>query len=446
MIYMSAKPKQTKGASYYKNPYDQGKKFDAAMIKESKDKFFRTFHRTKSKAYMTTFDDVQFVSVLKFCLNNIVAGDPATTFDLIIDKAWEQGAQTGNIKDLDSTQETAFGDWIANWLIIAWDVASQAVLRPFLAGVTESSTTTSTDATIAIWAQSDWDAFINSLERLECPDFVYRFIKPFMYVIRLTETYERAGIEIPPSYLLLTQYTHNFADLSAHREVAKGVSGNAMVHCKKFGIPFSKFSLSKLSAIELSKNEMWNNQDLLAFFGMFHVWVYDNTPTNKHMSQNNNTVYTGANLTTDFTNVSYPFIDGQPMSIIHALYPCFGRTIVNNARGEILGQLIHLPETNEYECNIRMMKLLGTAWVNGSIENGVASDAYRILCLIAGYYSSDATGALYWTGTKVTGNQATSMLKWIWYQVKPDIMFGTGVSYQEQYDSIDHAFRYMIYG
>ena len=441
---ITASKLKAKGEQYYKRPYDAGKKFDAAMLAASQEKFFRKFHRTKSKAYMTTYDDVQFLSVLNFQLSAIDSGDPATTFNLIMDKAWEQGAQTGNIKDLVSDQETALVEWMRQWLIIAWDIAAQKMLRPFLPAVTESSATTTSSSALVIWTQSDWDNFLVSLERLNCPDFVYRFIKPFLYVIRLTETYEKAGLVIPPSYLVLIQHIHHLADLSVHRELAKAQSGQAMTHCRKFGIPFSKFSHSKLEATELSKDELWNNQDLLAFFSIFPVVLYDNTPTTKYLWQNNNTIYTSTNKTTDYTNTVYPFIEGQPMSIIHALYPCFGHSIVNNERAEIFAP--PAVNGNEYETGIRMMKLLGTTWDYGLVTTGSVDDAYRILILFAGFYSSDATGALYWTGTKVTANQPMNFTRTIWFQVKPDIMVGTNVSYDEQLDAVDHAFKYMIYG
>ena len=441
---VSGKKRSTKGEQYFKNPYGSGKKFDAQAISDARSKFFRNFHRTKTKAYMTTFDDVQYLSILKCHLNNIAAGDPKTTFDLIIDKAWEQGAQTGNIKDLGTTGEPAFKLWIANWLIIAWDIAAQMILRPFLPAFTESSTTGTATNTLAIWTQSDWDNFVLSLEKLDCPDFVYRFMKPFLYVIRLTETYERAGIVIPPSYLVLIEHMYAMADLAAKRETAKGQAGEAMIHCKKFGIPFSKFSSAKLQAIELSKDELWNNQDLLAFFTIYPLRIYDNTPVVKTVWQSNNTIYTGANKTTDFTNTVYAFIEGQDMSILHALFPCFGATIVNNERGEIIGGTD--PGATEYECNIRMMKLLGTTWDYGMFTTGSVDDAYRITALFAAFYSSDATGALYWMGTKVTANQPNNFARFLWFQVKPNIMIGTAVSYEEQLDSVDHAFRYMIYG
>lgn len=429
---------------YYKNPYDAGKKFDAAMTADARSKFFRNFHRTKSKAYMTSFDDVHYLAVNKCTITDWVAGDPATTIDLIIDKAWEQGCQTGNIKDVNATQESEFSDWVVNWTIIAWDIAAQLMLRPFLPAVTESSTTVTAANALAIWTQSDWDNFVASLERLDCPDFVYRFMQPFLYVIRMTDAYEKAGLVIPPSYFVLIEHIHTLATLSAHREVAKGVSGGAMVHCKKFGIPFSKFSSAKLNATELSKNEIFSNQDLLAYFAIFPIVLYDNTPASKFMWQSNNTIYTGADKVADFTNVVYPFIDGQPMSILHALYPIFGHTIVNNERAELIKG--HSVNAVEYEVGIRLMKLLGTTWDYGMITTGSVDDAYRYLSLFAGFYSSDATGALYWTGTKVTANQPNNFTRHLWFQFNPNIMVGTGVSYNEQLDSVDHAFRYMIYG
>ena len=441
----TVKPRPGKGYKYFKNPHGAGKKFDAEAAKAAKSKFFRNFNRTKSKAYMTSYDDVHFLAVNKFKIADILGGaDPETTFDLILNLAWEQGCQTGNIKDLDGTQEAAFTEWVKNWTVIAWDIAAQKALRPFLAAIVESSTTTTTVAALAIWTQSDWDNFIISLEKLDCPDFIYRFMKPFLYIIRMTEEYERAGVQIPPSYFLLFEHVHNMADLAAHRDAAKAIAGHSMVHCKKFGIPFSKFSAEKLSCTEVSKMEMWNNQDLLAYFSRLGVSFYDNTPTVKTLGPSNMSIYTGTNKTTDFTNAVYPFIEGQPMSLIHALYPCFGSTIANNERGEIFSFVA--PQTNEYEVNIRLMKLLGTTWDFGVIETGAVDDAYRYLTLFMAFNSSDATGAMYWTGTKVTANQPPNYSRSIWFQVNPKIMVGTSVSYSEQIDSVDNAFKYMIYG
>jgi hypothetical protein len=393
---------------------------------------------------MSSYDDVHYLAVMKFKLATITAGDPQTAFNNLIDQAWEIAAKTGNIKDLDATQEANFKTWLQNWARIAWDIAAQSMLRPFLAAVTESSTTTTTAGALAIWKQSDWDAFVSSLEKLDCPDFIYRFLDPFLWYLKLTEPYEKAGLEIPPSYFLPIMHVGDLEDMETLREAAKGVSSNAMIHCKKFGIPFSKFSSSKLKAAEIKKSSMWTNLKCLAYFNLVYLKYYDDGSsgiiTSKHVS-----CLTGANVTTDYTNIVYAFFDGQAPGLLHAMFPLFG---TYNADFNDIGGIFETynPNTNEYEFSIFLMKLLGTSWDFATIDVSEADSSMHLLKLFASFYSSAANYGIGWTGTAVTADQLTDFNDWIWFDVVDNLMIGDSVSYGEIHDSAMNAIKYCLYG
>ena len=393
-----------KGNLYYRNPKENGDAFQKSERSASKARWFRNFNRTKSSPYMTSMSDVHYIAVHKAVIGLVEqVGDPQTAFNTLMDIAWEIAAKTGNIKDLDATQEANFKTWVQNWVRIAWEVGAQMILRPFLAAVTESSVTSTSATALTIWVQSDWDNYLASIERLDCPDFVYRFMEPFLFYIKMSEPYEKAGLEIPPSYFIPICYRGDLEDNQTLREAAKAVSGNAMIHCRKFGIPFSKFSADKLKSREVLRENMWHDQTLVAYFNFQILKYYDDGDNGAvifdQMSSTLN--LTGANLTDDYTNIKYAFIDGEPLSMMHALYPLFGRAYhaTNNPYGEIISSWI--TDTNEYEFNIHLMKILGTTWDKASIEAAdTAGISKQILRMFASFFGGGTTEfGVYFQGT-----------------------------------------------
>lgn len=433
------------GGQFYKDPAKEGSNFQATQRKKAsaRSRFFRNFHRTKQKAYMTTYNDTQFVSVNLLSLSLITGGDPQTAFDGLIDVAWMAGAKTGNIKDLVAGQESAYKAWMERWTIIAWELAAQLMLRPLVSAMTESSTTATTNATIAIWKQSDWDQYIASISKLDCPEFVYRFLKPFLFYVRMTESYDKAGITIPPSYFIPICYRYALATLETAREAVKANSSEAMLHCMKFGIPFSKFSIDKLKAEEVSRSDVYNNQDRIAFFSIapyYYTWKTGPTPTLMEQGA----ILTGANLTTDFTNIHYIFDDGQDMSILHAFYQFFGATynVTNCKYGEII--LPIATAATEYHTSILHMANLGTAWTVGLMSGHVVR---HVMKLFASYWNGDANKGMQWNGAEVTAAQTTDVVHWEAFDENKNLCYDTGnVKGTEAHDSCENAAKFLIYG
>lgn len=437
--------KQSK-TGYYDDPVKAGINYGSELSKQSRSnsKYFRNFFRTKGKAYMTTVDDTQHLFISLTVLSNLTAGDPATAILKYIDEAWELGAKTGNIKDVDDDQETAFKSWVRYWLVIAWEIAAQAMLRPFLGAVTESSTTATTESTVAIWKTSDWESFISSLERLECPDFIYNFMKPFLWYVRMTDKYDKAKITIPPSYFIPIAYQYAMATCESRREATKAVMADAMTHCRKFGIPFSKFSLDKLKAKEVARKDVYFDQDIIAYLGFapyYYTWKTGPTPTRRGQSAS----LTGANLTTDFTNILYMFDDTKDMSILHALYPLFGTVYEadNNPYGEIITMLSS--GAAEYTVNMLHMKILGTSWTQG-LMSGLES--IHILKMFVSFWTGDTDFGLCWRGDEITSAILyLGAYQWPGFDENPHMCIGNGaVKGEEAIDAAKFAAKCMIYG
>ena len=430
------------GGTIYSDPKGRGDKHQAEQRTKAKkgSKFFRNFWRTKTKAYMLTYDDTQHLTIMLNVLNNLSAGDPQTAINTLLDGAWQLGAKTGNMKEVNTTELSNFKVWVAEWLTIAWDVMAQFCLRPFLAGITESSTTATAVDNIAIWATSDWENFIAMLEKYDCPDFVYRFLKPFQYYIEMTPAYTQAELPIPPSYLLLNAHTHALSTLQAHFTTVKGAMGYAQTHCQKYGIPFSKFSLDKLKCVEVKRKDVFNNQDLIALFNILPMRYTDDTPTES--SDFHAAILTGANLISDFENIDYVFDDTQDMSIVHAMFPLFGVTynVTNNMYGEILSYMQSGPA--EYDMNFLHMKLLGTAWTQGDINSvGYAAE------MLLSYYRVDAERNLAYTGTKMTADKTYGLTRWLAYRENPNLCHDSGhVRGAEALNQALMAGKYMLYG
>ena len=443
---MTRKTGGPKGSNYYQDPKAAGDKYEkeSYLKSKAKAKFFRNFWRTKTKAYMTSTVDPQQLNLL---LNHIgliyTAGDPLTAFNTLID-AWKIGAKTGNIKEIDATELADWKIWMQYWTYIAWEVSAQALLRPFAAGMVEESGISSTTATVHIWTQSDWDAFIASLERLECPDFIYRFMKPWLYYIRLTDGYMKAELPVPPSYLLLIAHECTLAEMQAKRDAVKAKMGTAQTHCQKYGIPFSKFSVDKLKCTEIARVDVFKNQDLIALFGMMPLGYTEKTgPATVRMTQSAS--LTGANLTTDYSLIQYVFDDSQEMSIMHALYPLFGTVyhVDNNPYGEIFYGGVS-SATVEYRTSIIHMKVLGTAWTMGLLSGGVV----RHICdLFLAYWNRSADFGINWSGTEVTTSQGFDTIDWCAFRENMKLCIDTGhVLGEEALDSAFYAAKYMIYG
>jgi hypothetical protein len=439
------KPIQTGGrgtkAKFYKQPRESGEQYQKAARTAAATKHFRNFNRTRQHGVMNTYDDIHFLTVFSLHPNNVLAGDAKTALDAYLDVIWELGATSGNMKELGTTGEPAFKVWIGNWLLLAWELAAQQMLRPFLEGVTESSITDTSTTALAIFNQADWDAFVASCERIDCPDFVINFIKLFCWYIRMTDTYDKAGVTIPPSYFLPIEHQYQLSGVQAYRNTIKGQLSEATLHCKKFGIPFSKFSIDKLKPREVGKGEMWKDQDIVSFFG--HV-PYNYKGSGAAAQTFPTQSYTGANLVADYTNAKFPQINGSPPSIFDAIIGQMWGTYhaTNNPYGGLFYN--SAPVAAEYNLGMRHMKLLGTSWTAATMSSLSSLSMLKMFCA---FWRGESAQGFIWSGTNVTADQLTGIEQWTACDANPNIMWGNaGVGALEQIDAIQAAGKHLMFG
>lgn len=432
---------------FYKDPLKQGQRWlkDQFAAGSKLSRFFRNFNRTFTKNVMTTYDDVDFLFINQLYLNDLDAGNVKVAFeDNLVDLAWEIGAQTGNIKDLDATQEANTKTWMQKWLLVTWNLVAQSMRRPLTTAMAESSTGDNDNTNCYNWNQADWDAFIQACEKLDCPDMVYRFMAPFLWIIRVTDTYERSGVTIPPSYFIpIFDYKENqLSEMQTLINEAKAVSANAMVHCRKYGIPFSKFSFSKLNFREVIPKTMFEDVDILAYFNICPFTYTIDTPAN--VRRDHAAILSGANLTTDYSQIIHLFDRTKDQSILRAMFPMFGPTYdaTNNPYANIFTPLATAGAT-EYQVNMIKVKNLGTSWTVAQID-----DAYHILKWFLAYYHENLQYGPAWTGTDVTLST-----KYIDERAHPafdlnnNVYMDTGhVVGQEHLDSCVQAMKHIIYG
>ena len=260
----------------------------------------------------------------------------------------------------------------------------------------------------------------------------------------MTESYSKAKITVPPSYYLPFCHRNTLADLQGYREASKVNMGDAMTHAKKFGIPFSKFSMSKLSSREILRSNMYKDQDVIAIFNILPFsYTWKTGPTVKTRQHAN--ILSGANLTTDYTNMIYVFDDSQEMSLVHALFPIFGLAydVTNNPYGEIL--MCVPTAATEYMSNLLHMKILGTSWTQG-LMTGLVD--LHILKLHMSFWATSTDYSLKWHGDEVTSAlYSLTVYQWQAFDENPNLCLDTGhVKGAEAIDACSYAFIYMLYG
>jgi hypothetical protein len=434
----------TLGRTYVKDPRAAGEAHKNEQKRRAVSKWFRNFNRTKQKTAMSARDDVQYLNVGLFYLADITTGDPQTAFNNLIDECWPIAAKHGNMKDLDQTnEEPAYKLWMQAWTKICWEVAMQNNLRDFLDGVTEADDvpTTSTVDTTKIWIQASWDQYIQSLEKLDCPDFAIRFVNIFTWYIRMTSGYTRGTrTQIPPSYYLPFTHINDLNEMVAFRDIAKANKQYAMDHCTKFGIPFSKFSLDKLKCREIMRDQVFKDPTATCFFNMANM-KYRNSSGVANLWHC--TMLTGANQTTDYTNIRNLFDDTVPHSILRALTMLFGTYDATN--NEYGGLIISLDTTaTQYTIACRQMKMGGTTWTECSISN--MAD-WRICSLYAGWYVGDSAQQLAWEGSAVSSNRNITLNQWLGYVENINIVDGNAnVPYAEYKEACEQAITSLISG
>jgi hypothetical protein len=283
----------------------------------SKSKFYRSFRSTLLSPHMPTYDSDMYLRVFATYLN-VTSGNGETAFEALCSEAFYQGYPAGNLKDVDDTQLANWIDYCKLWAGMIFEIKAQKSYRQFITGCTEDSATGSTSTKPVYWDQSELDIFCNSLLRYPVPKYCVNFVKaaaPFN-AIKWSDNYEKFGVNIPESYLLVYTPMRTLAEMEAFRTTMQGLIANSRLHMDKFSIPYSNISDADLEPQPIL-TDPFSNEDFLAWLNHANFKTYHNA----HLSrspQGDMSSDSGA----EYTNRIFWTPDGVLHSKLHRMAPC----------------------------------------------------------------------------------------------------------------------------
>ena len=324
--------------------------------KDSKSKqvgtFMRTFARTKTSQFITSWDDPNFLLVV----NNYIQALADTTgaVDSLtvaqanmlnwLDIVWELYFTNSNLKDLVAADEASWKLYFCAYLQIKAELQIQYNVRTLLPAFTESDVVPGSGTAISFFSQSSYDIFLASMSQYPAPKGVNELVTLFCsWIIQISAEYERFSLRIPPGYITPFSTSYDLEDLEAMRDLLRVNLGGFKTHAKKYGLGTSTWS-DPVSP----KIVKFDDPNVIAYLNHVHFKFYDNQPAQQEVTPDG--AFAGANLTTDYTLVEYFFKDSPNESPIHVLAPWFGTyNATNNPYGGIIKT--RAAPTTEYKVN-----------------------------------------------------------------------------------------------
>jgi hypothetical protein len=442
-------------SSYWKDPVSANKKYNADQFGKASNKFFRSFYRTRFRATMNDYDDVRYLTVAKNYWDFQDGGNGETAFQAWMGYVWNRGTPAGEKKDLDSTQETNFLNYISYTTSIACELLAQKNLREVSNSLTEDSGTGMGTGSLAYWDQEDFDTFVRAMERFDYfPNFSIKFANLFCGPrVKITDGYTRAKTVIPPSYLLLQAPDKTLSELEAYRTGCNALATNSKIHMNKFKIPYSKFSYDALKSRECT----WEDPDVQAIcnHGYYSARLAGATiyvlPGDTGGAGD---MYT--NTTTSWTGRDVFWTDDKgPQSIIHALAPIMVNKSLYHATNSPFAMASDSgPSNTEGHTNFLCIAEDDTTETEGQFMD---ADEENIIDILMRYWATwrhaapagDFAPAIVGTGVTADEEIANDVGRYIAYFAvhgKPNQLIGNGVSQSEWIDNAIYAGIHLMYG
>ena len=355
----SRKPMSARGQE---KSIDKLDKYSKESKAKAVGKFMRTFSRTKTSQFITTWDDPNYLLVFNAYINAIAdasgdvdsntVGDPAMLAWL--DLVWELYFENANLKDLVAADEAA---WKLYWCVyfqIAVEVQLQYNLRCLLPAYTEDNAVPGSTTTISYMDQSSFDIFVSSMKEYPAPKGVNALVDLFCtWIIKVSEGYEQYSLRIPEGYVMPFAPSYDLLDLEAMRALLRVNLGGFETHCLKYGMGKGTWSDPKKPRILT-----WDDVDVIAYLNHIHFVFYDNVPAQQEVYPDGGMI--GTNLTTNYTLVEYFFKSDPNESAFHVLTPWFG--IYNGTNNPYGGIVKHRDASAaEYKINALTVAHHGTS-------------------------------------------------------------------------------------
>lgn len=259
------------------SPQGGSKKFDQqgayykARNKESTgqgNKHMRTFAYSKKTERMTSYADVNYITLLL----KTVKSTACAKFALACKEAYIRGMKTGNMKEIVADQETGFVNSCDYWFELLAELSVQTTMKKLMSNPPRSDTVTdlgdgeTSNTNVALFEDATFADILMMLKDKEIPEVVVKVWKSFNFYYKMSEGWIKGETAIPDSYLLW--YTP-LAAASTIKDLVKSAiaeQGESRLHCQKFGIKTVKFSDAFLDAEERMLKTKDLSDESISFF------------------------------------------------------------------------------------------------------------------------------------------------------------------------------------
>ena len=368
------------------NPKFRDGQFSKSRTKSYKTKLFPAYIHSRTKDVVTGLTDDQYFNAVLNTLYHSDTNSKAAFKDWLI-ACYKEGKISGNMKDVNANEETAFSVVGLDSFMISFEIAYSLLHRELIGNPPESNTTTTTSNDIVCWEEGTFRQIINDLENksIVIPSCIKQLVRDLLFVVKLDEEYSQGPNTLPPRYLM--PFCPSMSLAEAQVFIAEWASNNSLakVHMDKFGIKYETWTVSMC---EDAPEKNYDDPDVIA-------WAFA-MPMSIYQSGDHSVYPDGVNLagTATWTTKRHYFKEDPNESKLDAYAPLFfGYHATNNPYGGILSAY-ELGTTNNDINMSRCDYHEDTAYTSTNLEESAVGWLFRAFCE-SGTLSNLA---LSWTG------------------------------------------------
>lgn len=184
--------------------------------------------------------------LLMLCIHPALASAaPDDGIATMLTDIYEQGHISGHMKDIGATELASAINYVEGLWGILGQLRNEYAAVTLLDGPTFDDAVTTTGATHRFWKPESFNTFIETLEarNLVVPDFLIYLLDSLTGVrIKLLDSYEIYGLEIPATYMVMGCRLQTVANMETERNTMVSNKGEAIQFFNKFGVGYKAFS------------------------------------------------------------------------------------------------------------------------------------------------------------------------------------------------------------
>lgn len=163
----------------------------------------------------------------------------------ILTDIYEQGHISGHMKDIGATELASAINYCEGLWGILGQLRNEYAAVTLLDGPTFDDAVTTTGATHRFWKPESFNTFLETLEarNLVVPDFLIYLLDLLTGVrIKLLDSYEIYGLEIPATYMVMGCRLQTVTDMETERNTMVSNKGEAIQFFNKFGVGYKSYT------------------------------------------------------------------------------------------------------------------------------------------------------------------------------------------------------------